>query len=116
MSDIPQDSAGVETQCIASLFRGCVKSLISSLRLRGTKQEAIYKSLLIIWIASISDLAMTVKRAFDTPSIPASARNAQKTGDKISYGEQIQKSFIFIRLCVMSKISSIFVIDLLITK
>jgi hypothetical protein len=37
--------------------RGCVKSPISSLRLRGVaryeaKQEAIHKSLLIAWIAS----------------------------------------------------------------
>jgi hypothetical protein len=36
--------------------------------LRGMKQEAIHQSLLITWIASVFDLAMTAKRAFDTSS------------------------------------------------
>jgi hypothetical protein len=35
------------------------------------KQEAIHKSVLMNWIASVFDLAMTVKRAFDTPSYRA---------------------------------------------
>jgi hypothetical protein len=33
------------------------------------RSEAIHKSLLINWIASVFDLAMTVKRAFDTASL-----------------------------------------------
>jgi hypothetical protein len=42
--------------------------------------EAIHKSVLINWIASVFDLAMTMKRAFDTASIawiasPQAARN-----------------------------------------
>jgi hypothetical protein len=38
-----------------ALFRHCERS------------EAIHKTLLMDWIASVFDLAMTVKRAFDTP-------------------------------------------------
>jgi hypothetical protein len=44
------------------------KALFRHCELRGMIQEAIYKSLLVNWIASVFDLAMTVKRAFDTPS------------------------------------------------
>jgi hypothetical protein len=44
------------------------KALFRHCELRGMKQEAIHKSLLMDWIASVFDLAMTVKRAFDTPS------------------------------------------------
>jgi hypothetical protein len=44
------------------------KTLFRHCELRGMKQEAIRKSLLMNRIASVFDLAMTVKRAFDTPS------------------------------------------------
>jgi hypothetical protein len=52
---LPPDAEAVSK----TLFRHC--------ELRGMKQEAIHKSLLMDWIASVFDLAMTVKRAFDTP-------------------------------------------------
>jgi hypothetical protein len=45
-----------------ALFRHCERS------------EAIHKSLLMNWIASVFDLAMTVKRAFDTPSTSSGRR------------------------------------------
>jgi hypothetical protein len=51
--------SGVEAVSKA-LFRHC--------ELRGMKQEAIHKSLLMDRIASVFDPAMTVKHAFDTPS------------------------------------------------
>jgi hypothetical protein len=44
------------------------KALFRHCELLGMKQETIHKSLLMNRIASIFDLAMTVKRAFDTPS------------------------------------------------
>jgi hypothetical protein len=44
------------------------KALFRHCELRGMKQEAIHKSLLMNWIASVFDLAMTVRRAFDKPS------------------------------------------------
>jgi hypothetical protein len=44
------------------------KALFRHCELRGMKQEAIHKSLLMDWIASVFDPAMTAKRAFDIPS------------------------------------------------
>jgi hypothetical protein len=44
------------------------KALFRHCELRGMKQEAIHKSLLMNRIASVFDPAMTVKRAFDTSS------------------------------------------------
>jgi hypothetical protein len=54
---LPPDAEAVSK----ALFRHC--------ELRKMKQEAIHKSLLMNWIASVFDPAMTVKRAFNTPSI-----------------------------------------------